>query len=421
MSILGYSASYFLPEYWSGTPFYGEKLIPLLDYVLSTDYSKTAELASAFYNMQNKYKNTADLPIEQIEDLIQESGYGYVRDLLGNDEESIRLLVYLLVLIHQYKGSGKGIELVLNLLKKTEDSLLLSITGNPDISLAREVSGITVNDYVLYSGFSVGTAPFEISFQFRTNDQFKNEQCIASSPDHGFYLGIDTQGKLVVRLGEFSEAMNMRKWQTINGSSSFYSDRTFQRSTNYYMFFSFDGAEYSIRVSTDGVRYEYFKIIPSSTPLNIVAGYIYIGVDKSETEEARYPFLGYISLAPFSVTVNSIQITQWFEDFPVGDENTFVVEAELDLEIVSTNFFANFSNFVKNYVYPTLKAFRAKVALRNKLTFLPWVRHRVTYVAMGDLISENFNVVEEQNEEEHTPFKVKAPKAKWENYKVVKD
>jgi hypothetical protein len=60
MSILGYSSSYFLPKYWANTPFYGEKLIPLLDYILSTDYVHTEQLATAFYNIESKYKNTAD-------------------------------------------------------------------------------------------------------------------------------------------------------------------------------------------------------------------------------------------------------------------------------------------------------------------------------------------------------------------------
>ena len=53
MSILGYSAAYFLPQYWSETPLYGEKISPLLDYVLSADYQHTEKLASAFYDIEN--------------------------------------------------------------------------------------------------------------------------------------------------------------------------------------------------------------------------------------------------------------------------------------------------------------------------------------------------------------------------------
>ena len=52
MSILGYSSSYFLPEYWAASPLYGEKIIPLIDYILSTDYTETDKLATAFYNLE---------------------------------------------------------------------------------------------------------------------------------------------------------------------------------------------------------------------------------------------------------------------------------------------------------------------------------------------------------------------------------
>jgi hypothetical protein len=48
LSILGYSASYFLPEYWGSTPLYGEKIIPLIDYILSTEFSQADKLANAF-------------------------------------------------------------------------------------------------------------------------------------------------------------------------------------------------------------------------------------------------------------------------------------------------------------------------------------------------------------------------------------
>ena len=57
MSILGYSSSYFLPQYWANTPLYGEKLLPLIDYILSNDYEYSESLAQAFYNIENKYKN----------------------------------------------------------------------------------------------------------------------------------------------------------------------------------------------------------------------------------------------------------------------------------------------------------------------------------------------------------------------------
>ena len=40
-------------------------------------------LATAFYNIESKYTNSADLPVGVIEEIIDENGYGYIRNLLG--------------------------------------------------------------------------------------------------------------------------------------------------------------------------------------------------------------------------------------------------------------------------------------------------------------------------------------------------
>lgn len=404
MSILGYSAAYFLPQYWVNTPLYGEKIIPLLDYVLSADYAHTDKLATAFYNIESKYKNTADLPIDKIEAIIEESGYGYVRALLGDDEYSLRLLVYLLVMIHQLKGSRKGIEAVLSLLKASGSELELSFMGSPSVNEMGEASGFSEYDYVVYSNFSVGKDPFEINFQIQTGDSFGAEQCIASSSNYGFYLGIDTTGKMVLRLGE--QVSGIRGWQEINGDVKFVSTKTLERNTNYYITFSYTGYTYSIQVSTDGNSYEYYFLVESSVPIDIEGGYLFLGIDGS-TSSKRYPFNGVISLAPFSVSSNNIKVTQWFELFPVDEEDTFIVDAEVDAALIGSDFFVNFAKFAERYVYPTLKAFRARLGLKNKVTFLPYVRQRVTYIAsnLGDS-AENFMVVQEDQTDTHIPYEV---------------
>lgn len=377
MSILGYSAAYFLPQYWVNTPLYGEKILPLLDYVLSTDYEKTELLATAFYNIESKYKNTADLPIECIEALIEESGYKYIRDLLGQDEDSLRVLVYLLVMIHQLKGSANGIKAVMELLRSPDDALILSYVGNPTVSSINEVSNFSVNDYVVYSNFKA-SGKFSINFQIRTGDNFTQEQCIASGTNYGFYLGIDAIGHLVLRLGQ--ELSGHRSWQEIDGIDVFSSVRTLRPNTNYYITLSFDGVEYSVKVSTDGNKYNYYVTVPSAVSLDIIGGYVCIGVDKSTTE-AQFPFEGEISLAPFTVSSDNVVLTQWFETLPVGEEDTFSLESEMDAGLISASFFTKFAKFVEKYVYPTLTAFRAKLSMKGKVTFLPYTRQRVTYVA----------------------------------------
>ena len=373
MSILGYSASYFLPEYWSSTPLYGEKIIPLIDYILSTEFTQADKLANAFYNIEKKYKNTGDLPIEYIKEVVNESGYTYVLDLLGEDEDSIRLLVYLLVLIHQLKGTKLGIEVVLNLLKRGKDPMVLSVIGNPTV-VNREVTGFTESNYIFYKGLTLDSEPFELTFPIRTVD-YRAEQCIASVPDR-FYLGINTNGQVVLSLGSADEA-----WDIANRVTS---TATLAPSSTYYLKLTYDGFEYDLKVSTDNERFADYIVVNNNIPTGIHNARLYLGVDGTTTPVSK-PFQGYINLAPFAVDVENVQITQWFETTPVGEENTFIVKADLDLGLVSTDFFDNFATFCAKYVYPTLKAFDAKLRLSSNLTFIPYSRQKITYVASGNV------------------------------------
>lgn len=404
MSILGYSSAYFLPQYWANTPLYGEKIIPLLDYVLSTDYANADSIATAFYDIESKYTNTADLPVNVIEAIIEENGYGYIRNLLGDDEDSLKLFVYILVMVHQLKGSRKGIEAILDLLRSGENTLEISVVGDPEISLAREASGFSVTDFITYSNFTVDSNPFEINFQITTGNSFTQEQCIASVSQYGFYLGISTTGKLVLKLGQ--QAGGIRGWQVIDGMSILYSQKTLLKNTQYYITLSYSGYDYSVKVSLDGENYIYYFDVNSSTPIDVHNGTIFIGIDKSEGT-LKNPFRGTISLAPFSVSSNNVKVTQWFETLPVGDENTFEVEADVDLGLVSSDFFVNFAKFVQRYVYPTLRAFKARLQLRNIITFLPYVRQKVDYIASNiPLPYKEFFDVRYDDSEESEPFKV---------------
>lgn len=416
MSILGYSTAYFLPKYWVNTPLYGEKIIPLLDYVLSTDYQHTDKLATAFYNISSKYKNTADLPVDRIEAIIEESGYKYIRDLLGNDEESLKLLVYLLVLVHELKGSKKGLETVLALLRGNEDDMELSFAGNPYVNAAKEVSDFTTSDYVVYSNFTVKRSNFEMTFQIKTGNSFSQDQCIASSPEHGFYLGIDTDGRLVLKLGQ--EVGGIRTWQEIDGRVAFVSNKTLNTNTSYYISFIYSGYDYVVKVSSNGTDYSYYLAIDSTEPLGITGSYLYLGIDKS-TPTAQQPFQGSISLAPVSVSSSDVSITQWFETFPVGEEDTFMVDAEVDVGLISSDFFVKFAKFAEKYVYPSLKVFRARLSLKSKVAFLPYVRQRITYIASNVADSlENFMVVDEENTDTHIPYEVEDGTGSHEDYFV---
>lgn len=375
MSILGYSASYFLPEYWSSTPLYGEKIIPLLDYILSTDYEESNKLAEAFYAIDGKYKNPADLSIGQIEDLIDESGYSYIKELLGDNEESIRLLVNLIVLIHQLKGTKLGIYVVLNLLRRDTSILTTQVVGNPVISPIKDVSGFTEKDYLLYTGFEATGNTFEIGFKVGTGS-FNQDQCIMSIGEHGALVTLATSGALMLSLGS-----NRRTWNIVENKIS---SKSLFPNSEYFIRLKFDGYEYQLQVSQDGDRYETFVSVETSESLGIIKGLIYVGVDGSGAG-TRLPFKGYINYSNFSIDVSNIDISTWFEQVPVAAENTFFIKTELDIELVSSDFFQNFSKFISKYVYPSLTSFEATLTFTNKATFIPIIRNRVVYIAQGDL------------------------------------
>lgn len=125
--MLDRSVSYFLSNYWRNTPLYAEKIIPLLDTCLSNNYTLSDKVASAFYELTNKYQNTADLPVSVLKEFIKEQGYGYILELVLQDEQSVKALWYLLVLIHQLKGTKEGLLLVLSLFEDNFDPRKTSI------------------------------------------------------------------------------------------------------------------------------------------------------------------------------------------------------------------------------------------------------------------------------------------------------
>lgn len=376
MSILGYSASYFLPEYWASTPFYGEKIIPLIDYILSTDFEQADKLATAFYAMTDKYKNTSNLPIDFIKEIITESGYDYVLQLLGNDTDSIRLLVYLIVLIHQLKSTELGIEVVLGLFKRDLKPMILATVGNLIRKSPTIYSGFSTSDFLYYRGFTVDASPFEVTIPVRI-DQLRVDQCIASVPNYGLYLGLDTQGHLVLSLG--SKGSN--SW---NIAEEVTSTATLVTNSTYNIKFSYDGHTYLVQVSSDeGKLYTDYITVEKSTPTNFHEDWLYLGIDHSEGVFQK-PFKGDIDIAPLSMNVSNVEIEKWFEQFPVGNENTFIIKTDLDLGVVSVDFFKNFSNFIRKYVYPSLQAFEARLKLDNDVTFIPYSRQKIKYVAMSE-------------------------------------
>ena len=118
--MLGHSVSYYLPKYWAQTPLYAEKIIPLLDHLLSVDSPYADKLALAYYDIINKFTDPEDLTEESAKALIRELGYGYILDLLSTSESNIKKILFLLPLIHYLKDTRHGLEVVFSLLPSSD-------------------------------------------------------------------------------------------------------------------------------------------------------------------------------------------------------------------------------------------------------------------------------------------------------------
>ncbi len=126
--MLGHSVSYYLPKYWAQTPLYAEKLIPLLDHMLSVDSPYADKLALAYFDILNKYTSPEEMTPESIKSLIRELGYGYILDLLSTSDSNLNNILFLLPLIHYLKDSKKGLEVVFSLLQSNDKPVNTKVT-----------------------------------------------------------------------------------------------------------------------------------------------------------------------------------------------------------------------------------------------------------------------------------------------------
>lgn len=126
--MLGHSVSYYLGNNWAQTPLYAEKLVPLLDHLLSVESPYADKLALAYYDIWNKYTHPEDMTVESIKSLIRELGYGYILDLLSTSNDSLERTLFLLPLIHYLKDTKVGLEIVLSLLQSDDKPVNTKVT-----------------------------------------------------------------------------------------------------------------------------------------------------------------------------------------------------------------------------------------------------------------------------------------------------
>ena len=123
--MLGRSVTDYLPSFWATTPFYSEKLVPLLDTYLSVSSPHANKLALAYYDIWNKYVKPEDMQDDSIREYIKDHGYGYLLNLLNDSSESLKELLMVLPIIAMLKDSRQGLEIVFSLLKADESSITI--------------------------------------------------------------------------------------------------------------------------------------------------------------------------------------------------------------------------------------------------------------------------------------------------------
>lgn len=74
-----------------------------------------------FADSIGKFSDRVNLSDEAYEEILYESGYSYITDILVLDNEGLRNLLAFTPLIHLLKGTRKGLELVLKLLGATAE------------------------------------------------------------------------------------------------------------------------------------------------------------------------------------------------------------------------------------------------------------------------------------------------------------
>ena len=71
-----------------------------------------------------------------------------------------------------------------------------------------------------------------------------------------------------------------------------------------------------------------------------------------------------------AVEVNT-DIEEWWQKFPVEEEDTFSITSDIDLSMIDSSFFKNFDIFIQKYVHPTLTCLNVSYTLSGTHTVLP--------------------------------------------------
>jgi hypothetical protein len=113
--MIGFSILNYIPAKLRTKPLF-QKVAQVVDYLSNNDYVNSEKISKRYYDIINKHKDYRSLQLETIYDILEETGYGYIVDTFSLDEESLRTFMSFLSLIHLFKGSKRGVEIVFKLM-----------------------------------------------------------------------------------------------------------------------------------------------------------------------------------------------------------------------------------------------------------------------------------------------------------------
>lgn len=137
--------------------------------------------------------------------------------------------------------------------------LYLTKNGSPTINNG-EVYGFSFSNYLIFNNFNPSKHySFKMKFQYFGNTANRENNCLIGWVDGGgiIAIAVNRSNKLYMGLSTDSSSWNI---SNLLGSSDIQTD------TDYYIKFSFDGAQYKLELSTDDISYT-TECVVSSTAL----------------------------------------------------------------------------------------------------------------------------------------------------------
>lgn len=92
-----------------------------------------------------------------------------------------------------------------------------------------------------------------------------------------------------------------------------------------------------------------------------------------------------LSLLQLNAKETKTKITLWHESLPVGEEDTFSIESNIDVASIDSSFFTKFDTFIKKYVYPSLTGLYVSYTVSGAHTLLPILTTMITVDLYGDM------------------------------------